>query len=253
MRNPKKLVFIHIPKTAGTSLRLLIESNYEPHERKSIYTYENLDNELAAALEDPKIKCIFGHFPLRPVIAQSDAMVVTMFREPIARSISHYNHYKRRLNDHHKRLMQDIHSPHDFPKIVESNNRHTAFLSGYLNQRKFLEDPNVLERALESFDRLDAVGFTEEYAASIAYFGSLFNWRNTYVEHHNSGSKKDDGNLELWKSLNDKDLIVYEKAWERFGPVLEPYKKMKLPIHRIPLWTRIKGYLRALSSKFWPR
>jgi vacuolar-type H+-ATPase subunit C/Vma6 len=52
MRNPKKLVFIHIPKTAGTSLRLLIESNYEPHERKSIYTYENLDNELQKASSD---------------------------------------------------------------------------------------------------------------------------------------------------------------------------------------------------------
>ena len=89
MRNPKKLVFIHIPKTAGTSLRLLIESNYEPHERKFIYTYENLDVELAKALEDPAIKCIFGHFPLRPVIADSNATVVTLFREPIARSISH--------------------------------------------------------------------------------------------------------------------------------------------------------------------
>jgi hypothetical protein len=66
MRNPKKLVFIHIPKTAGTSLRLLLESNYKETERRAIYSHQDLDEQLASALNDPKVKCIYGHFPLRP-------------------------------------------------------------------------------------------------------------------------------------------------------------------------------------------
>ena len=79
MRHSKKLVFIHIPKTAGTSLRLLLESNYKEGERRSIYSHKDLDQQLKSALERPDIKCIYGHFPLRPVIAESNATVVTLF------------------------------------------------------------------------------------------------------------------------------------------------------------------------------
>jgi len=71
MSNSKKLVFIHIPKTAGTSLRLLLESNYREDERIGIYSHENLDQRLAEALADPKIKCIYGHFPLRPAVVET--------------------------------------------------------------------------------------------------------------------------------------------------------------------------------------
>ena len=183
MSKSKKLVFIHIPKTAGTSLRLLLESNYKESERIGIYSHENLDQRLADALADPKIKCIYGHFPLRPVVVESDALVMTLMREPIARSMSHYNHYSKRMNEKHAKLMEGIESPEDFTKLVQSNNRQTAFLSGYLNQKEFLKDSTVLDKALKNFDRLDAVGFTEHYAASIAYFGTILGWKNTQAEH----------------------------------------------------------------------
>ena len=74
------------------------------------YTATSLNQQLKSALEDPDVKCICGHFPLRPVIAESNAMVVTLFREPIARSISHYNHYSKRINEKHIELMKGIES-----------------------------------------------------------------------------------------------------------------------------------------------
>jgi hypothetical protein len=251
MSKSKKLVFIHIPKTAGTSLRLLLESNYEEAERAAIYSHQDLDENLAKALADPKIKCIYGHFPLRPVIIASDATVVTLLREPIARSISHYNHYSKRMNEKHTNLMEGVETPEDFTKLVQSNNRQTAFLSGYLNQREFLEDSEVLRKALANFDRLDAVGFTEHYAASIAYFGELLGWKNTLVEHHNSGGKKKEvGAKAVWESMNEYDLPLYKKALERFAPKLQGYELRKPRIPREPLTKRMMNYLRALSSKF---
>lgn len=251
MRNPKKLVFIHIPKTAGTSLRLLLESNYKETERRAIYSHQDLDEQLASALNDPKVKCIYGHFPLRPVIAESYATVVTLFREPVARSMSHYNHYSKRMNEKHAQLMEGIDSPEDFTKLVQSNNRQTAFMSGYLNQKEFLEDKDVLEKALANFDRLDAVGFTEHYAASIAYFGEQFGWKNTLVEHHNSGGKKKEVAAKaVWESMNEYDLPLYDQAIERFAGILKGYEGRTPRVPNPPLLKRVKRYLRALSSKF---
>ena len=42
-------------------MRLLLESNYSEAERAAIYSHQDLDENLAKALADPKIKCIYIH------------------------------------------------------------------------------------------------------------------------------------------------------------------------------------------------
>ncbi|HCP41846.1 MAG TPA: hypothetical protein DIT65_08615, partial [Cryomorphaceae bacterium] len=112
-------------------------------------------------------------------------------------------------------------------------------------------DKGVLEKALANFDRLDAVGFTEHYAASIAYFGEQFGWKNTLIEHHNSGGKKKEVAAKaVWESMNGYDLPLYDQAIKRFAGILKGYEGRTPLVPKPPLLHRVKGYLRALSSKF---
>ena len=57
-------IFMHIPKTAGSSIRQLIKRNYNVDERYPIYGYENINNRLNRV--DYNSKIIYGHFKIRP-------------------------------------------------------------------------------------------------------------------------------------------------------------------------------------------
>ncbi|MEY2962931.1 MAG: hypothetical protein RL754_192 [Bacteroidota bacterium] len=229
-------------------MRGLIETNYAKGERQAVYSRENLDQVLTDALADPKIKCIYGHFPLRPVIAESDAFVFTMLREPIARSISHYNHYMSGHEPKHREVFGHVKSPEDFGKMVHSYNRQSVNVSGFLNRNKqILPDDVVWEQAMINLERINAVLFTEYYAESIAYLGEVLEWKNTPVEFRNRGSRKEIGHRTAWEAMNTTDLKLYELCLKRYLPELMKYSNVKPKIH----WKyRIKRYLRDLSSKF---
>lgn len=40
------LIFLHIPKTAGTSLRKIVERQYSPNEIVSLYGFDSLEKQI---------------------------------------------------------------------------------------------------------------------------------------------------------------------------------------------------------------
>lgn len=248
MSQPKKVVFIHIPKTAGTSIVGLLEANYPKKHRRAIYSLEYLDRELQKALEDPMIHCIYGHFPLRPVIAQSDAFVFTVLRDPVQRSISHYNHYMSGHEPRHREVFAHVKSPEDFGKMVHSYNLQSVHFSGLRNvNREILPDDLVWEHAMANLDRFNAVGFTEHYPESVACFGALLGWHTTEVAYLNIGKRKETGSRAVWEAMNEWDLKLYEICKEKFLPEVMRYKDIA---PRASWKYKLKSYLRGLSSKF---
>ena len=82
----KKILFVHIPKTAGTSINSYLTKNY-----------------LNAWYMDTKMKIdprLFQHAPFylyEENIDLQDVFTFTVVRNPYTRAFSHYNHIKDRF------------------------------------------------------------------------------------------------------------------------------------------------------------
>jgi hypothetical protein len=87
------LAFVHIPKTAGTTLHKVISQQYP---KEKIYIHHDTDGppsaELAARIEAQGSSVVMGHFSVGLHEFIPSLRYVTCLRDPIARLISHYRH-----------------------------------------------------------------------------------------------------------------------------------------------------------------
>src|ERR1700685_120727 len=83
-------LFVHIPKTAGMTIRALLSSQYDMREKAPAVDWAGLRN-LPRPLGDYKL--YVGHFRyfLRRILPPG-VKVFTFLRDPVERSISHLKH-----------------------------------------------------------------------------------------------------------------------------------------------------------------
>ena len=89
------VVFLHVPKTGGTGVEAQLEEWFGRFPQKDRYRW------WASSVELERPGRIVGHFPydvLAP-FAASDAAWLTMIRDPVERSLSHWWHYVRNPDD----------------------------------------------------------------------------------------------------------------------------------------------------------
>ncbi len=86
-----KTIFIHIPKTGGTTLKEIFKKDYHPDD-----IYEDLSDFGTPDISRIKQKVIFGHICYHE--SYSGNNLITVLRNPINRIISHYGHVLG--NDH---------------------------------------------------------------------------------------------------------------------------------------------------------
>jgi len=212
MLNKQHILFIHIPKTAGTSFRVAAEEYFE--KENTFYDYSPQSDEtsnivkehiyskynpyaLYQAIEDHPKSFLSGHFLANKYAPLYSTMnVVTFVRNPVAQVISHYNHYK---NLHHYKY--DLHT---FIQEERFRNVQSKMLKGkHLSYYGF-------------------IGITEEYELSIELFNAQFQ-TNLKPKHLNTKHKKslntediDKTTLSLIKKLNQDDIILYDKSVKQF-------------------------------------
>jgi len=123
LRAPR-LIFMHSPKTGGTTLHHLLLSHF-PNESVCPERFNGLKNHAAGALA--KYRFFSGHYDLVScLLVPGEKQIVTLLREPVSRLISMYNFLRA-----HR------------PDIIERNNWQLAKLASSLKAEDFFSHPSV--------------------------------------------------------------------------------------------------------------
>lgn len=204
------IIYLHIPKTAGTSFRKSAEQYFGPDQvlndygEKSANTSEDIKSAFYTSNDVARLrktgveyKFLTGHFTLakyREIFPESP--VVTFFRNPVDRVVSEYVHFSS----------------------------HYGF-EGDL--REFYTRPHCQNRQYKSMSHashteIDFFGITEEYEASLDMFNRRYGTNFPMVKL-NVGRYKGqvdsvatEAELAEIEELNQKDVELYHAALSAF-------------------------------------
>jgi hypothetical protein len=210
------IVFLHVPKTAGTSFRFILENSFGIHHCHATHTgkemFEQRDLDFARKFF-PGLRSIAGHNLVDPLkLSFPDPFYITFLREPVARVLSHY---------------QDT--------VVRGGS--TLSFEAALQERGVLENLAVklmagsrdLDKAKRFLERCNLVGFTEAFEMSLHVLERLCPVKlNLYYLKRriarDDATKKavqsDPRLIEMAREYNQLDLELYSFARNEVFPRL---------------------------------
>jgi hypothetical protein len=216
----RALLFLHIHKTAGTTLNRILEREYNPF---LIYTIEGrriewsidhfkkLSEHRRAALRVVKGHMSFGLHEFLP----QPSTYITFLRDPIERCISSYAYSKgNRFNPFHRRINQENLDLAEFIGITPWNNNLQCKAIAGIDRRDYrpislfremlrpeAKGPHpeldvwnageTLDRAKENLQRyFSFVGLAERFTESLFVLKHLFGWKlSSYSSYRKSRNR----------------------------------------------------------------
>lgn len=230
------VIFLHLPKAAGTTLCDIFSRQYQPDE---IYQLDGA--EFIQAQEDfkqldrnakAKIKILMGHmyFGLHEFLSQPTTYV-TMLRNPIDRVVSYY-HFVSKLATHpdYELIKAQNISIEDYCQMGRENmnNGQTRFLSG--TKQSEACTPQKLEQAKKNLrEYFSVVGIQEKFDESLLLLKNQLTWKKTPFYYQRNTNRSNSYNKHEISSstrsaiakYNELDLELYEYANQIFQQQLE--------------------------------
>lgn len=244
------LFFMHIPKTAGTSVKSFLEGNFPVIEK-----FFNIQYCFLAAMRmdieegEQYIPCRYlaGHYPFRLSLSFIKKVhVITFLRDPIERTISDFrwlqkegripvtfeaidlpgSKYENYFLNFQTRWIADIYNCYDFQDERLYN-----------LDSEVLKDKSLLVKATTKLRDFRFVGFTEELDKSLAALAMEFGWiKPRFIPRLNVAptkpSKIDSELARSISSLVELDIELYKKAREMF-PFLK-YENLDIDLQPLP-------------------
>jgi hypothetical protein len=222
------LIFLHLPKTAGSTLRRILERQYGSDAVLGLY--ESTFGDEVATLTPEQMgstRVIAGHFYFGVHEHLSGPWsYLTFLREPVERVVSHY-HFVRRQPEHYLHeaaLAMSLPEYVRFCGEAEPNNDQTRLLAGAaMASADGTSAPAMLPAAKRNLDSHAAVGLTEAFDASLVLMRRVFGWGRPFyvrqnVREQRSGSQSVPADeREVIRTYNALDVELYRHACERFA------------------------------------
>lgn len=178
------IAFVHIPKTAGTTLHKILFHQYQ---RTFILhdTDGNADAALITRIREINPQVIMGHFSVGLHKHLQKIRYITCLREPVSRLLSHYQHA---LNDPTHYLHDAVVSRNiDAASYAASglsgelSNGMTRMLAGVSDFHHAHVDHSTLEQAKNNIENLfDAVILNDSFDAGLLMLAEEKKWATPY-------------------------------------------------------------------------
>ncbi len=250
------VIFFHMLKTGGNTLKTIISRNYKPEEvfqitKKGFQTgpvdyFKSLPSE-----QRNKIKLFRGHqhFGMHEYF-DGETAYFSLVREPISRLISFYNHINSLPNPYFRDLIpqEERATFGDFVKNIDKyhdqgNNGQSKVIAG-----ENLPHEQLLEKAKSNIEKhFLFLGLTENFDESVILLKKKLNWGGIHYIKKKVSKKKvtkasiTEEELKLARSLNQADIQLYEYAKEQF---------QQLVVENQDLIDREIGKLRRMNRRY---
>ena len=213
------LIFLHIPKTAGTTLNRIIEWQYSPFE---IFTMDPLriratPERLERLPEERRrrLRVVRGHvfYGIHECLPQG-ATYITMLREPVARVLSAYYFILRRpLNPLHWKVKRERLGVEDCLRLFpQRHNLQCRLIAGV--QDAAIGDERLLDIAKENLTKsFSVVGISEQFEESLMLMAKTFDWEIPMYKNCKVSKTRpqiDPGTVEMIREYNWLDVELYE-------------------------------------------
>lgn len=228
------VIFLHVPKTAGTTLNRLIEWEYPLFEMYSVdpvfFTWSASHLRRLSPRRLRKTRMFKGHmvFGLHKVLPQP-ATYITVLRDPIERVMSAF-YYMRSYILHPKywKFRQEQWTLEDFVRRLPRDNVQCKIVAGAEYNSPCTKE--IFEQAKENLLRhFSVVGLSERFEESLALMKLRFGWKLRRYSSFNvtrTRPKKHDlskATLDLIAAKNAFDVALYECAANIFQTAINTH------------------------------
>lgn len=233
MKPKSTLVFIHIPKTAGSTLHSILPNFYKHHYYvdglhviRDLGAFKEISPE-----EQNSFDVIRGHFTHELLPLVNDKITLTYLRDPVDRFLSAYYYLKQATWSPYYEVVKEMNHIEDFiefSKKMGRDNVQTRHLAGDISHMLdssitptdfTIDGDKLLDVAKENLKKIDYVFLTKQFDASLIILKKELGWKKPLLYKVQNKTIKRQSVAEIdpaiilkIQDLNKQDVALFEAA-----------------------------------------